>query len=247
MAHKKSGVILISALLLLSFAVTSCELPYTTVEESLATPLAAAGEDFATALPADTMNDMLTLVAQTATAQAATAPATISETPNGLPDSSATSTPSEESLTPGADATPSETPPPTEETIVAFTLTPTITNTPGVTTKPATYTLKKGEFPYCIARRYNIDPGELLALNGLTIAQGQIYQPGVTLKIPQRGGTFPPPRALRTHPTTYTVLSTDTIYSIACYFGDVDPMKIATKNNLTSPYTLQTGKKLNIP
>ena len=32
---------------------------------------------------------------------------------------------------------------------------------------PDNYTLQKGEFPYCIARRFDISPGALLAANGL--------------------------------------------------------------------------------
>ena len=33
---------------------------------------------------------------------------------------------------------------------------------------PKNYTLQKGEFPFCIARRFDISPGALLAANGLT-------------------------------------------------------------------------------
>ncbi|MBU4224423.1 MAG: LysM peptidoglycan-binding domain-containing protein, partial [Chloroflexi bacterium] len=113
-------------------------------------------------------------------------------------------------------------------------------------TRPPTYTLHAGEWPYCIARRFNIDPAALLALNGLT--DGQMYSPGLVLNIPQTAGPFPPPRALRSHPATYKVTSVDdTIYKIACYFGDVDPLVIATVNNLVSPYTLHAGQTLNIP
>ncbi len=115
-----------------------------------------------------------------------------------------------------------------------------------VSGRPATYALQPGEFPYCIARRFNVDPGELLALNGLT--DGEIYYPGLTLQIPQTGNPWPGERALRPHPATYTVSSSqDTIYRIACYYGDVDPVQIAAVNNLTSPYTLQVGQTLTIP
>ncbi|MDO9347989.1 MAG: LysM domain-containing protein [Anaerolineales bacterium] len=123
-------------------------------------------------------------------------------------------------------------------TQIAITVTPP--------TRPATYTLHEGEFPYCIARRYNVDPDALLALNGLT--EGQMYSPGLVLNIPQTAGPFPPPRALHSHPATYNVTSADdTIYKIACYYGDVDPLVIATVNNLVSPYTLHAGQTLNIP
>jgi LysM repeat protein len=114
--------------------------------------------------------------------------------------------------------------------------------TPGV---PETYTLQKGEFPYCIARRLNVDPVELMSLNNLT--NGDLYQPGLTLKIPQSGHVFGSDRAWHSHPGTYTVQSGDSIYGVACWFGDVDPLQIAAINGLSSPYTLTPGQSLNIP
>lgn len=122
---------------------------------------------------------------------------------------------------------------------------PAATNIPAGS-RPATYTLQTGEFPYCIARRYNLDPDELLALNGLTKAQ-DYYTAGTVLKIPQTGKAFPGSLWLIKHPAQYTVLSGDTIYSIACKFGDVDPAAIARTNNLTSPYTLTVGSTISIP
>lgn len=116
------------------------------------------------------------------------------------------------------------------------------TATPGL---PQTYTLQPREFPYCIARRFNVDPEELLALNNLT--DGQLFQPGLVLKIPQSGKPFPSERALIPHPATYVVKANDTIYSIACAYGDVDPMMIVQLNGLTPPYTLTVGQTLNIP
>lgn len=110
--------------------------------------------------------------------------------------------------------------------------------------RPATYTLSAGEFPYCIARRFNINPDELLTLNGLN--DGQILQPGLTLKIPQTG-TFPANRALKSHPTSYTVFSGDTFASIACKFGDVDPVNIAAVNGLSATANLSAGQVLQIP
>jgi LysM repeat protein len=121
---------------------------------------------------------------------------------------------------------------------------PTFTLVP-VTGRPAQYTLQSGEFPYCIARRFNVNPEDLLSLNGLY--DGSVYMPGTTLKIPQTG-VFPGERALRPHPTTYTVTSSDeTFYSIACLFGDVDPALIAQANGLALGSLLTTGKVLNIP
>ncbi|MFZ5818354.1 MAG: LysM peptidoglycan-binding domain-containing protein [Chloroflexota bacterium] len=137
-----------------------------------------------------------------------------------------------------------------------ITLTPTATITPsptitllptGTLVRPASYTLQKGEFPYCIARRYNVHPQDLMSLNGLTSAAGHIYLEGQVLQIPQTGRPFPTTRALRTHPTTYTVPdSQTTVYKVACYFGDVDPQAIMQQNGLTS--TLLTANQvLQIP
>ena len=110
---------------------------------------------------------------------------------------------------------------------------------------PATYSLQKGEFPFCIARRFDVNQTELLALNGLTLDS----KPGVgfTLRIPQTGNHFVTNRSLKDHPTTYTVAAGETIYTIACKFGDVSPDMIALANGLDSPYSLSSGQKLNIP
>lgn len=114
--------------------------------------------------------------------------------------------------------------------------------TPGV---PESYTLQEGEHPYCIARRFNVNPDELLSLNGLS--RTSVVFPGTTLRIPQTGNPFPGERALLAHPTTYTVVAGDTIYSVACKFGDVDPLAIAQANGLTEPYTLTPGTTIQIP
>lgn len=114
------------------------------------------------------------------------------------------------------------------------------------TVRPASYTLQKGEFPYCIARRFNVNPADLLSLNGLTVAQSTALRPGLVLNIPQTG-VFGAERALLPHPTQYTVQSGDTIYSIACKYGDVDPINIAAVNGLGAPYTLTVGTVLQIP
>jgi LysM repeat protein len=110
---------------------------------------------------------------------------------------------------------------------------------------PATYTLHEGEHPFCIARRYDIDPVALLNANGLD--SDSIISPGMTLTLPQDTGGFPGARKLADHPDTFTVSSSDTIYAIACYYGDVFPADIAQANNLTEPYDLTPGSVLDIP
>ncbi len=144
---------------------------------------------------------------------------------------------------------PTQTPEPTEGT-QDVAPTPAPSNTPVTVPSPTalqanTYTLQEGEHPYCIARRLNVNPDELLAASGLT--RLSLTQPGTRLTIPQTGNPFPGPRALSSHPTTYTVLSGDTLAVIACKFGDVDPQAIAVANGLQSPFTLQVGTVLNIP
>jgi LysM repeat protein len=110
--------------------------------------------------------------------------------------------------------------------------------------RPATYTLQTGEFPYCIARRFNVDPNALLSLNGLS--SGEVLQPGLILNIPQTG-SFPGTRILNAHPAQYTVGVDDTIYRIACHYGDVDPSSIAAANGIALSTKLTTGQILNIP
>ena len=115
------------------------------------------------------------------------------------------------------------------------------TATPGL---PATYTLQEGEFPYCIARRFNVNPNDLLSINNIS---GYV-SPGTTINIPTNS-TWPSEfaRSLINHPTTYNVVSGDTIYKIACLFGDVDPNDIIAANKLEAPYTLTAGQVINIP
>lgn len=142
---------------------------------------------------------------------------------------------------------------PTATSIFILTPTPSVSPTaspsptPQIPTpgpKPFTYTLQVGEFPYCIARRFNVHPAELLALNHLS--SGTLYSPGLVLSIPQNGQPFPPPRALRIHPTTLTLSEPMTVYKLACLFGDVEPNAILQANGLTSPL-LTTGQTLQIP
>jgi len=121
---------------------------------------------------------------------------------------------------------------------------PTTTPVPaGV--RPATYVLQVGEFPYCIARRFNVDPDALLSASGLT--SPDVYYAGLKLTIPQ-SGAFPGTRSLLTHPATYTVASSDeTLYSIACKFGDVDPAAIASANAIALSAKLTAGQQIQIP
>ena len=114
--------------------------------------------------------------------------------------------------------------------------------TPG---HPSSYTLQKGEFPFCIARRFNVSIASLLSINGLTIDSRPAV--GTTLKVPADSAWDTGSRSLISHPASYTVKSGDTIYSVACAYGDVDPNAIIAANSLQSPYSLNAGDTLQIP
>jgi LysM repeat protein len=109
---------------------------------------------------------------------------------------------------------------------------------------PTSHTLAPGEFPFCIARRFNVNIAELLSLNGLTI--NSATSPGQVLQIPQTGNPFDGTRALQDHPTTYKIQSGDTLNTIACYFGDVSPEMIILQNSLSTT-DLPVGEVLIIP
>jgi ABC-type dipeptide/oligopeptide/nickel transport system permease subunit/LysM repeat protein len=145
---------------------------------------------------------------------------------------------------------PSSTPTATSSPTVAsaattVTLEPTLTPFP-TDAQPETYMLQKGEYPYCIARRLNVDPTELLVLNQMQ--NRQTFFSGMVLQIPQSGTPFPGERMQKAHPTTHTVSSSnETMYTIACEFGDVQPLAIAQANNLPVDSALYIGQQLNIP
>jgi LysM repeat protein len=154
-----------------------------------------------------------------------------------------------EALNTGSTTAPTEVPivetTPVEPTETEAPTRPVVpTATPG---RPETYALQPGEWPVCIARRFNVDLNTFFNLNGLTMNSKPLI--GTVLKIPQSGAwnTGFGPREWHAHSDTYTVQSGDTIYSIACYFGDVDPNGIIAANDLKSPYTLTAGQVIYIP
>lgn len=131
------------------------------------------------------------------------------------------------------EAQPTNTPEPTEVIPV-----PTLT-------RPAEYTLEEDEFLYCIARRFDLNPQDLLDLNNL--GPDDLLSPGMTIQIPQTGSWPGDTRALLPHPTSHTVTQGESIYSIACDYGDVSPEAIIAVNQLEEPYDLTPGQTLNIP
>ena len=103
---------------------------------------------------------------------------------------------------------------------------------------PNTYTVKKGDTLYSIARKYNTTVNAIKNLNNLS---SSLLSVGQTLKIPKKETDTEE----NTSTITYTVKSGDTLYSIAKrYNTTVNAIK--DLNNLTSN-TLSIGKVLKIP
>lgn len=239
MARLNRGTMIASTLMLIAVLMSGCS-------RSASTPPPATESFFTTPFaetPAD-LSDIAafgtgTALAQTGTPQAGLATQTPS-TPLGITPQS---TPASVTPTPLVSINPTSTA--TATLAVSGTQSGPLPTSVPVGSRPATYTLQPGEFVFCIGRRFDVDPDQILTLNGLT--DGEIVYPGTVLKIPQ-SGSFPGTRALRNHPTTYTVSSSnETIYSVACDFGDVDPSAIAQANNISPSAALSAGQQLNIP
>lgn len=250
MSRTKRGLLIASTMLLVALLASACEQPYSTPPAVTNTPInsnslfttpigTVSTLGTVTTTTPGSMSDLEKIATQTALALTGTpigatpvpgiATATIA-----LPPSSITQT-----------ATPMIGLAPTATQAVSGSVA-TSTSAPAGS-KPATYVLKIGEFPYCIARRYNVDPDQLLAVNGLTSAEAESLSAGTSLTIPQ-SGSFPGNRALASHPTTYTVTSSgETVYGVACKFGDIDPSTIAKANNISVDASLTAGQSLQIP
>lgn len=186
-----------------------------------------------------------TEAAQTAAAGGGTPAAT-----TGTPQSGATEAGVVASATPTvpATATTNAGTPTNANPVAATTSAPPVGTPVPAGSRPATYILQKGEWPWCIARRFDVDPYALLQASGLTVAEGESLAAGTQLTIPQGAGSFPGSRVLKTHPVSYTVVSGDeTVGSIACGFGDVDPNAIISANNLGASPRLTAGQVLQIP
>jgi LysM repeat protein len=178
---------------------------------------------------------------------ASTAPDTSTPQTMTTPIRIQTDTPELMTQTEVAQFTETEQPETGEEPLPAptDTLEPTEVVVVPTVTRPTEYTLQEGEFPFCIARRFDLNPEDLLALNNLEM--DELVSPGTTLQIPQTGSWQGEGRVRNPHPTTHTVMAGETIYSIACFYGDVSPEAIVAVNNLEEPYDLTPGQTLSIP
>lgn len=125
---------------------------------------------------------------------------------------------------------------------------PAATTTPA-TPKPTptpvalTYTVKKGDTLYSIAKKYGVTVQDIVTTNKL--ANANVIKIGQVIKIPGKTST---PTPTPTQPATvkYTVKSGDTVYSIAKKHGTT-VQKIASANKLNAAYLIKVGQVLTIP
>jgi len=219
---RKNLIRLLVTILLLGVTLTACERPATRAPQATAT--AKGGIPFPVATQPQIVKDFTSL---TQTASAGGQPNIVTNTPPFVIPTSA-ATPTRGILS---------TPVPTATRLVYP------SPTPG---RPETYTLQDGETLYCLARRFDVDPVDLMDLNGLDLNTAAMLAIGTELKIPQ-SSSFPGSRVLHNHPDTYTVDPGDAIGSVACYYGDLTPEAILAYNGLKPGTSLSTGQVLQIP
>lgn len=233
MSRKKQGTIVTTSLLLAAVLISACQQPYSTPPAATNTPL-DTNSLFSTPMSEpDSMQDVQNFITQTALA--------------GNPGAViSTATPGATGAVPTITATP------------IINLNPTATQAVAAATTVAApavsgseWVLKNGEFPYCIARRYNVDPSALI--NASRLSSPDIYYEGQKMIIPDpKIYPWPSslgPRGLGIRPGTYTVTGNSdlTIYGVACKYGDINPATIAQNNNLSVDAALTVGQTLNIP
>jgi LysM repeat protein len=123
---------------------------------------------------------------------------------------------------------------------------PNPTPSPTATEKPIGTYIVQSEYETieCLTRRFDRDLNTLLALNLLDANAKLKVEMEILLST---GPFYKGERTLKPHPATYTVLSGDTVYDIACSFGDISPERIMFENRLTDPLNLTVGQQLSIP
>lgn len=224
---------LIAVVLLMGLLLSACQLRASTPPEPTPTESADFPFPVGEGQEQDLINDILT---QTASVGGGVQdPAAAQETPEPVSETQEAATAGDDQVGGGVMQT---------EVVPADTAVPVAVPT---VTRPSSITIQKGEWPICIARRYDLPMGAFLSLNNLSM--NSKLSIGTTLQIPQSGNWDPAngSRALKPHPTSYSVQPGDTVNSIACAYGDVTPEAIIAVNGLQSPYTLSTGQTLQIP
>lgn len=137
------------------------------------------------------------------------------------------------------------------ETAAAVTAEPAAAATPDLSGEGNTYTVRSGDNPYRIARRFGVPVQTLIEINHIT--NPTRLKVGQLLIIPGPDVTVPPaPEPQATLPATaaadgtYIVRPGDTLYEIARRLG-ATTAALAAANDLADPRRLDVGQVLIIP
>ena len=113
-----------------------------------------------------------------------------------------------------------------------------------------TYTLQEGEDIVCLGRRFGISVSQLLQVNNLEDVSDAGTGSVITLpksaqqwKMTDGYGNV----ILQRHPAYYVVQDGDTMFSIACAYGNVRPEAIAEGNDMKLGEPLTPGTQIYIP
>ncbi|NPV86524.1 MAG: LysM peptidoglycan-binding domain-containing protein [Anaerolineae bacterium] len=98
---------------------------------------------------------------------------------------------------------------------------------------PESWIVQYGEFPACLAARFNIDLNYFLSYNKLSV--DSIIHPGQELFFPTEEHPYKGKRTWMKHPSEYKVAAGEDLFIIACKFGDVRPEDIAEANGFPNP------------
>src|SRR5215510_14533377 len=222
MAGMKRGALAASTLMLVATLLSACNQPYSQAPQITNTPI-DPNSLFATPIGGATeMTDVEMFATQTAQAANPSVFVTPSSTGIGVTPQNPTAT-----QTPIVSLPSTSTIIPTSTLVIAG----STSTAPPPGSRPSSYVLQREEFPYCIARRFNLDPESLLAQNHLS--SGTVFYAGFELELGNVASPFPGVRALQPHPTTYVVTGNGdtTVYGVACKFGDVEPSAIVNANS----------------
>ena len=107
-----------------------------------------------------------------------------------------------------------------------------------------TYTVRRGDCAWKIAKRLGVSTRALLAANDLT--ERSVLRPGQSLVVPERGQTQRRSAPASDKPSTYTVKRGDTLGAIAHRHG-VTVRALARENGISNPHRIRAGRTLRIP